>query len=76
MSVSPNRPMLSSGVMTMGKAASVVIFTSAKSMAAAMEKPTTALMSAWARMTLRIYRRDEPMARSVANSLRWSFVLE
>src|SRR3984957_1613575 len=74
--VRPNRPMVSSGVMTMGKAASAVIFTSAKSMPAAIEKPTTALISAWARMTLRMYRHDDPMARSVANSLRWSLVLE
>ena len=70
--VSTNRPTLSSGDITMGSAASRVIFTSDRSIDTAMEKPTTALISACARMTLRMYRRAEPMARSVANSFRWS----
>ena len=52
--VSANRPSVSPGVMTMGKAASAVIFTSARSMEAAIEKPTTALRSAWPRMTFRM----------------------
>ena len=37
---------------------------------AAMQKPITALSSAWKMMTLWMYLPDEPMARSVANSLR------
>ena len=49
--VRPNRPSVSAGVMTMGSAASVVAFTSASPIEAAMEKPMTALSSAWPRMT-------------------------
>ena len=52
--VKANRPTLSSGDMTMGSAASRVILTSDRSIDTAMEKPTTALISACARMTLRM----------------------
>src|ERR1700728_660391 len=52
--VSTNRPSVSSGVMTTGSAASAVALTRAKSTDAAIEKRTTALSSAGARMTLRM----------------------
>src|SRR5512140_529714 len=45
--VSTNRPTFSPGVMTIGNAVAAVNFTMASPMSAAMEKPMTALISAW-----------------------------
>src|SRR5262245_66642789 len=52
--VSTNRPSVSMGVITIGSGASVVAFTSASPIEAAIEKPMTALSSAWPRMTVRM----------------------
>src|SRR5262249_30319660 len=52
--VSVNRPRVRVGVMTTGRAASTVACTMASPITAAMAKPTSALSSAWMRMTLRM----------------------
>src|SRR5579862_5748098 len=74
--VSRNRAKVSSGVIRTGNAVRAVVLTIIRPIDAAREKPITALISAWQTMTLWIYQPDDPMARKVANSLRWSLVLE
>ena len=51
-SVSKNNTRVSAGVMTMGNAVSAVAATTITPMAAAKQKPMTALISAWQMMTL------------------------
>src|SRR5262245_4236073 len=74
--VRTSRIVVISGVMTTGSAVSAVAMTTIQPTVAAMQKPISALNSAWKMMTLWMYLLDEPMARSVANSFRWSLVLE